>query len=72
MVAIIKMILPTLLSLIGYFIEKGIKDDKQKAEARREYSSFLSKIEPSFADSSRIRSSIKNQRRELLKKIIQE
>lgn len=51
----IKLLLPWALKLIGYFIEKEVKDGKIKKETRVSYLDFLKNMEPSLGDSARLR-----------------
>lgn len=68
MATIITAVLPILLKTLGYFIDKGIKDAKERKEAREAYVGFIRKIEGSFTDSARLRKSAQAQIKALKKK----
>lgn len=68
MIAIIKLVLPMLLKIIGLFVDKGIKGRTARQEARNRFYLFLDAIEPSLGDSARLRKNISKQRKELLDK----
>lgn len=68
MQAIISVILPSLLKVVGYFIEKGIKNAENKRKARNAYYGFIKEIEGSFTDSARLRKSAQLQRKWLQEK----
>lgn len=61
MLTIITTVLPFALKIIGYFVDKKIKEGKLTEEARKSYMSFLESIEPSLKDSARLRKSAQSQ-----------
>jgi len=61
MLTVITTILPLVLKILGYFVDKKIKEGKLSEEARKAYLNFLSSIEPSLTDSARLRKSSQSQ-----------
>ena len=61
MLTIITTVLPFALKIIGYFVDKKIKEGKLTEEARKAFLSFLGAIEPSLKDSARLRKSAQSQ-----------
>ncbi len=61
MLSIIMTVLPFALKMIGYFVDKKIKEGKLTAEARKSYMNFLESIEPALKDSARLRKSAQSQ-----------
>lgn len=61
MQTIIVMMLPMILKVLGFFIDKGIKDANKKKAAKDAYINFIRKVEISFTDSARLRKSAQAQ-----------
>ena len=61
MLSIVIKALPFLLKIIGFFVDKKIKEGKLTEDARRSYIAFLESIEPALKDSARLRKSAQSQ-----------
>ncbi len=60
---------PLILKIVGYFIEKMIKDADKKEKALKAFMEFVGQLEYSLEDSAKLRNSAKLQK-ERLKKLI--
>jgi hypothetical protein len=63
--SIISACLPTLLKIIGGYIEKRIAQNKMKEEAREKFLAFAQAVAPSFGNSAKHREDVKTQIEEL-------
>lgn len=61
MLIVITTVLPFLLKMIAFFVDKKIKEGKLTEEARKSYLNFLQSIEPGLGDSAKLRKSAQSQ-----------